>query len=76
MPFLRTQAQRAHVPVSALVAMAVLHEQEHCIRAPDDREKPAVDEQRRLALKVGNARLLENVTRLYGDLDRSGHWKS
>jgi len=43
---------------------------------PDDRETPAIDEERRLALKAGGARLLEYVTSSYSDLDSSGHWKS
>jgi hypothetical protein len=48
---------------TALVTATVLvHEQEHCVRDPDDHETPAIDQERRLALKVGSARLLEFVT--------------
>jgi hypothetical protein len=52
------------------------HEQEHCIRSPDDRETPAVDEEVRLASKIGGARLMEYVRSSYSLLDRGGHWKT
>ena len=64
------------LPVVQVVAVLLVHEQEHCIRDPDDRETPAIDAERRLARKLGNARLLEYVTASYRDLDASGHWKS
>lgn len=64
------------LPVGQVIASTLVHEQEHCVRSPDDRETPAIDEERRLALKVGSARLLEYVTSSYSELDRSGHWKS
>jgi hypothetical protein len=35
-----------------------------------------LDEERRLARQLGSARLLEYITGLYSDLDRTGHWKS
>jgi Ca-activated chloride channel homolog len=63
--------------ITQAIASALVHEQEHCIRnPPDDRETPALDQERRLARKLGSARLLEYITALYSDLDRTGHWKS
>jgi hypothetical protein len=64
------------LPVTQVVATLLAHEQEHCIRDPDDRETPAIDAERRLARKVGSARLLEYVVSSYRRLDRTGHWKS
>jgi hypothetical protein len=64
------------LPVTLVVATLLAHEQEHCIRDPDDRETPAIDAERRLARKLGGARLLEYVVSSYRQLDRSGHWKS
>ena len=64
------------LPVSQVTASTLVHEQEHCVRDPDDRETPAIDEERQLAMKVGSARLLEYVTSSYSELDSSGHWKS
>ena len=63
------------LPVTQVVATLLVHEQEHCIRDPDDRETPAIDAERRLARKLGDARLLEYVTSRYRDLDRTGHWR-
>jgi hypothetical protein len=57
------------------VATLLTHEQEHCIRDPDDRETPAIDAEGRLARKLGGGRLLDHVTSQYRQLDRSGHWK-
>ena len=63
--------------VSTVEALAVLlvHEQEHCVRDPDDRESVAIDEERTLARKIGEARLMEYVVSSYEDLDKTGHWK-
>jgi hypothetical protein len=63
------------LPVTLVVASLLAHEQEHCIRDPDDRETPAIDAERRLARKIGGARLLEYVVSSYRRLDRTGHWK-
>jgi hypothetical protein len=64
------------LPTNLVVATILVHEQEHCVRGADDRETPAIDEERRLALKVGGARLLEFVDSFYRQLDRRGYWKS
>jgi Ca-activated chloride channel family protein len=61
--------------VTEVTAVLLAHEQEHCVRAPDDRETPAVDEEARLARKLGRARLIEYVTASYSNLDKTGHWK-
>jgi hypothetical protein len=64
------------LPLTQVTASVLVHEQEHCIRDPDDRETPAIDEERRLAQKVGNPRLVEYVNSEYSLLDRRGYWKS
>jgi Ca-activated chloride channel homolog len=64
------------LPRTQLVASLLVHEQGHCIHHPDDREIPAIDAERRLARKLGSARLLEYVANLYRNLDRSGHWRN
>jgi Ca-activated chloride channel family protein len=63
------------LPLTQVVASLLVHEQEHCVRAPDDRETPAIDAERRLARKLGGPRLLELVASRYRQLDSSGHWK-
>jgi hypothetical protein len=69
-------AQGWGLPVARVAAVLLAHEQEHCIRSPDDRETPAVDEEVRLARKIGGARLMQYVRSSYREIDRSGHWKS
>ena len=64
------------LPVTQLVAVLLVHEQEHCIRDPDDRETPALDAERRLARRLGSGRLLEFVAGRYRELDSSGHWRA
>jgi hypothetical protein len=73
---IRRDARDWGLPVAQAAASTLVHEQEHCIRDPDDRETPAIDEERRLARKVGSPRLLEYAVSSYSMLDRSGHWKS
>ena len=63
------------LPVTGVTAVLLAHEQEHCVRAPDSRETPAVDEEVRLARKIGSARLIEYTSASYGDLDSTGRWK-
>jgi von Willebrand factor type A domain len=63
------------LPVIHVVATLLAHEQEHCIRHPDDRETPAINAERRLARKLGGGGLLDYIASLYRELDRSGHWK-
>jgi Ca-activated chloride channel homolog len=61
--------------VTDTLAVLLAHEQEHCVRAPDYRETPAVDEEAVLARKVGKARLVQYVVTSYQNIDKSGHWK-
>lgn len=63
------------LPVTELTASALVHLQEHCVRSPDDRETPALDEERHLARKLGSTRLVELIDAEARELDRSGHWK-
>jgi Ca-activated chloride channel family protein len=63
------------LPTVEALAVLLVHEQEHCVRDPDDRESVAIDEERTLARKIGGARLLEYVVASYQDLDKTGHWK-
>ena len=63
------------LPTSEVLAVVLVHEQEHCVRDPDDRESVAIDQERTLARKIGRARLIEYVVASYDDLDKTGHWK-
>jgi hypothetical protein len=63
------------LPVEQVTASVLVHEQEHRVHDPDDRETPAIDEERRLAVKIGSARLLDYAVSSYSDLDSSGHLK-
>lgn len=64
-----------HLPVTRVAASVLVHEQEHCIREPDDREIGPLAAERRLARKLGDARLLEFVAGYSDQLDPTGHWK-
>jgi hypothetical protein len=63
------------LPATDVLSVLLVHEQEHCVRHPDDHERPAVDEEVRLAGKLGKVRLLEYTTSSYQQLDRNGYWK-
>jgi hypothetical protein len=69
-------ARDANLPVALATASVLIHEQEHCVWSPDDRERPAVDAEHRLALELGDRRLLAWVQDEYSQLDSSGYWKS
>ena len=69
-------ARDANLPVALVTASVLVHEQEHCVRSPDYRERPAVDAERRLALDLGDRRLLAWVQDEYSQLDSRGYWKS
>jgi hypothetical protein len=58
-----------------MTAVVLVHEQEHCLRVPDDRETPAVASEMRLARKLHNPRMVELVKAAMNRLDASGHWK-
>jgi Ca-activated chloride channel family protein len=74
-----TELERASrdwgLPLVVVTATTLVHEQEHCVRDPDDRETPALDQEMRLARKLGNPRLVEYVTAYYDSLDGTGHWE-
>src|SRR5262245_53361223 len=72
---IRRSARSWGVPTTLLVAAVVVHEQEHCLRAPDYRERPAVDAEVRFARKLRNALLIDFATSRYDCLDRRGYWK-
>jgi Ca-activated chloride channel family protein len=64
------------LPAVLMAASTLIHEQEHCVRSPDYRERPAVDAEHRFAIELGDARLLSSVQDEYGQLDSRGYWKS
>lgn len=68
-------ARQNGLPVTWVLASTLVHEQEHCIHAPDDRELPAVDQEHHLASKIGSAALLDWVNSEYGKLTPAGYWK-
>ena len=71
---LRAAASDWNLPLHRVTASVLTHEQEHCIRRPDDREIPSIDAERRLARKLGDARQLQFATRNNDQLDPTGHW--
>jgi Ca-activated chloride channel homolog len=75
LPLATKDARAWSLPITEVLAVLLVHEQEHCVRDPDDRESVAIDEERTLARKLGGARLLEYVVASYEDLDKTGHWK-
>jgi Ca-activated chloride channel family protein len=58
LPLLKQQAKRARLPVTELTALAILHEQEQCLRQDDITLAPFTAEQR-LARKLRHARLFD-----------------
>ena len=58
LPLLKRQAKRARLPVTELTALAILHEQERCLRQDDITLAPFTAEQR-LVRKLGHARLFD-----------------
>jgi hypothetical protein len=68
-------ARQNGLPVTWVMASTLVHEQEHCINDPDDRELPAVDQEHHLARKIGNAALLDWVDSEYDKLTHAGYWK-
>lgn len=75
MPLIRQAARDWNAPVSAMTALVLVHEQEHCLRVPDDRETPAVAAELRLAQKLHNPRLVAFARASFKRLDASGYWK-
>jgi hypothetical protein len=63
------------VRVTELTTSALVHLREHCVRDPDDRETPALAEERRLARELGSAPLLDLVNSEAAQLDATGHWR-
>jgi Ca-activated chloride channel family protein len=72
---IESDARNWGLPEAEVLAVLLVHEQEHCIRHPDDRETFALDQGVSLARKVGRAQLIDYVTASYQDLDKTGHWK-
>jgi hypothetical protein len=76
MPLIRTSAKEWKTDPAGMTALVLVHEQEHCLRLPDDeRETPAVAAEMRLARKLHDQHLIASVKAAMTRLDRSGHWK-
>jgi hypothetical protein len=75
MPRIRKSAGEWDAPLGGVTALVLIHEQEHCIRVPDDRETPAVAAELRLAQKLRDSRLIAFVRASYKRLDADGYWK-
>lgn len=75
MPLIQQSAREWKAPVDGVTTLVLIHEQEHCLRMPDDREAPAVAAEMRLARKLRDPRLVAFVKAALTRLDRSGHWK-
>jgi hypothetical protein len=73
LPLLKQQAKRACLPVTELTALAILHEQEQCLRQDDITLAPFTAEQR-LVRKLRHARLFDL---LYVQVDaRTPTWQT
>jgi hypothetical protein len=71
----RREAAYWLVDPQTMAADVLAHEQEHCLRLPDDRETPAIDEEARFARLTGDAGLSGAVDSYYALLDSTGHWR-
>jgi hypothetical protein len=76
LPNVRREAGYWLVDPLTMTADVLAHEQEHCLRLPDDRETPAIDEEARFARLTGNAGLSGAVDSYYALLDSTGHWRN
>jgi hypothetical protein len=76
LPNVRREASYWLVDPLTMTADVLAHEQEHCLRLPDDRETPAIDEEARFAQLTGNGGLAGAVDSYYALLDSTGHWRS
>jgi hypothetical protein len=75
MAHVEATARDWNLPLARVAALVLVHEQEHCVRDPDDREVGPLAAERRLARKLGDARLLEFALGRNDQLDPTGHWK-
>lgn len=75
MPLIQRAAREWKAPAADMTALVLVHEQEHCLHVPDDRETPAVAAELRLARKLRSPRLVAFVNATMKRLDASGHWK-
>jgi hypothetical protein len=75
MPLIQRSAREWDAPVAGVTALVLVHEQEHCLRTPDDRGTPAVAAEPRLAKQLRNPRLVAFVKASYQRLDASGYWE-
>jgi len=76
MPLIQQQAREWSAPGGDVTALVLVHEQEHCLRLPeDDRETPSVEAELRLAQQLHNPHLVAFVKAALARLDASGHWK-
>jgi hypothetical protein len=75
MPLIQQSAREWELRAGEVTALVLVHEQEHCLRVPDDRETPAVAAELRLARKLHDARLVAYVKAAAKRLDASGYWK-
>jgi hypothetical protein len=75
LPNVRREAGYWLVDPLTMTADVLAHEQEHCLRLPDDRETPAIDEEARFARLTRNAGLSGAVDSYYALLDSTGHWR-
>jgi hypothetical protein len=70
----RREAREWQVPVRLMLTMVLVHEQEHCLVAPDDRERPAVEAEVRLARQLHDPTLIEFAEALQAQLTSKGYW--
>lgn len=76
MPLIRRSAKEWRTDAANMTALVLVHEQEHCLRLPDDeRETPAVAAELRLARKLRDQHLIASVKAAMARLDHSGYWK-
>ncbi len=75
MPLIQESAGEWEVRAGDVTALVLVHEQEHCLRVPDDRETPAVAAESRLAHTLHDPRLVAFVKAAAKRLDPSGYWK-
>lgn len=75
MSVVREEALDWRLPVRQVLALTLVHEQEHCLREPGHPEKVAIEAQIRFARKIGDPDLIEYASSSMDKLTPEGHYK-
>jgi hypothetical protein len=73
-PNIQDDAREWQLSVTQLVATTLVHEQEHCLYEPDEREFAPIEAEIRFAHQVGDPGMIAYAESLTDDIDSEGFW--